>query len=171
MAKRWWKPNDPERTESLEVDFVQQQSALLLPRPERLRSRVLFALGELHGEADSVLSAWFDLQKRLDPTADLLFGALNSRMYLENRLVNLTSAAEGYHRALPGASSRSKKHHKNMKQHERPGSSTTGQRRSSRNRRRSARATSSSWSRRVTISFTTMNPANMFAKAPSSQVF
>lgn len=96
----WWRPDEPPGTETREVEFVKQESLLLLPRPRWAYTRLLFSLGELGDDADAVLARWFELHHRLDPSAGFLVGALNTRLKLENALLNLTSAAEGYHHEL-----------------------------------------------------------------------
>ena len=94
----WWKPNEPRGTETHEIEFIQQESLLLLPGPRWGYTRLLFSLGELLDETDNVMARWFDNHRRLDTSAEFLFGALNTRLRLEDVLLNLTSAAEGYHR-------------------------------------------------------------------------
>lgn len=99
----WWKPDAPPRTETREVEIVQRESLLLLDAPRWNYRRLLFSLGELGelgDEANAALSKWFEMHRRLEPTAEFLFGALNTRLQLENAVLNLTSAAEGYHRAF-----------------------------------------------------------------------
>lgn len=96
----WWKPDAPPRIETREVELVQQDSLLLLDAPRWRYRRLLFSLGELGDEADRVLATWLTIHRRLEPTARFLFAALNTRLHLENAVLNLTSAAEGYHRAF-----------------------------------------------------------------------
>jgi hypothetical protein len=96
----WWTPDAPPRTETREVELVQRESLLLLNAPRWKYNRLIFSLGELGGEANRVLATWFAMHRRLEPTAGFLFAALNTRLHLENTLLNLTSAAEGYHRAF-----------------------------------------------------------------------
>lgn len=96
----WWKPDAPPRIETREVELVQQDSLLLLDAARWRYRRLLFSLGELGDEADGVLATWFQRHRRLEPTARFLFAALNTRLHLENAVLNLTSAAEGYHRAF-----------------------------------------------------------------------
>ena len=94
----WWKPNQRRGTHIHEVEFVRQDSLLLLSRPRWKYERLIFSLGELGDYADAVLTKWFENHRRLTPSAEFLFGALNTRLQLENVLLNLTSSAEGYHR-------------------------------------------------------------------------
>jgi HEPN superfamily Apea-like protein len=52
-------------------------------------------------DAGQVLVSWWDLRERLGPVWTLLFGTLQRpSLPLENRLLNLTAFAEGYHRTL-----------------------------------------------------------------------
>lgn len=97
-AKLWWKPKQPVAREQHHVDFVRRQNPLLADERFGYR-RVLFWVGELGDAADDVLVKWFALHRRLDPSAGFLFSTLTSRMFLQQRLLTLTSAAEGYHRA------------------------------------------------------------------------
>jgi hypothetical protein len=94
----WWKPQTPPRTSTREVEIVQRESVLLLSTPRVSESKLIFSLGELGEHAESVLEKWFAIHRQLDPTAEFLFGALNTRLHLANAVLNLTSAAEGYHR-------------------------------------------------------------------------
>lgn len=96
----WWKPHALRGVETREVELVQRESRLLLETPRWGYRRLLFSLGELDDEADRVLASWFAIHRRLEPAADFLFSALNTRLHLENAVLNLTSAAEGYHRAF-----------------------------------------------------------------------
>ena len=45
-----------------------------------------------------MVAHWFELYRDLGRAAAFLFGALTSRMELENRHVNLMSAVEAFHR-------------------------------------------------------------------------
>jgi hypothetical protein len=94
----WWKPRQPVADEVHRVDFLRQQDPLV-GRPRFNYRRVLFYLGEL-SDPDDVLKRWLDHHARLRPSARFIMTALNSRMYIEHQLANLTSAAEGYQRAL-----------------------------------------------------------------------
>jgi hypothetical protein len=94
----WWKPNRPPTEAVWEVELVRQESVLSQRGPRWRYARLIFSLGELGDEADAVLAKWFDMHRRLEPSAGFLFAALNARLYLENAVLNLTSAAEGYHR-------------------------------------------------------------------------
>jgi ApeA N-terminal domain 1 len=96
----WWKPNAAVGPETHEVEFVQRESLLLLGGARWKFTKLLFSLGELGADADRVLGEWLKMHRRLEPTAGFLFAALNTRLHLENALLNLTSAAEGYHRAF-----------------------------------------------------------------------
>lgn len=96
----WWRPQVPARTNTREVELVQRDSLLLLSTPPGSDSKLIFSLGELGEHAESVLEKWFAMHRQLDPTAEFLFGALNTRLHLANAVLNLTSAAEGYHRAF-----------------------------------------------------------------------
>jgi len=96
----WWTPEAPRSTKTREVELVQRESLLLLGTPRRDYRGLLFSLGELGNETDRVVDKWFELHRRLEPTAEFLFAALNTRLHLENAVLNLMSAAEGYHRAV-----------------------------------------------------------------------
>lgn len=93
-----WKPNRPPTEKVREVELVRQESGLLQRGPRWRYARLIFSLGEFGDEADAVLTKWFDMHRRLEPSAGFLFAALNARLHLENAVLNLTSAAEGYHR-------------------------------------------------------------------------
>jgi len=94
----WWKPEQPPAWENQDIEFLRHQNPLLADDRFGYR-RVLFRLGELDDAADTVLREWFALHHRLDPSAGFLFSTLTTQMFLEQRLLSLTSAAEGYHRA------------------------------------------------------------------------
>jgi len=97
VPAKWWKPDEAAAEEEHRVDVVRQQDPLLTESRFGYR-RTLFFLGELP-DPGAVLGRWLELHERLGPSARFVFTALNSRMYVEHRLDNLTSAAEGYHRA------------------------------------------------------------------------
>ncbi len=94
----WRKPEQPPTWENQHIEFLRRQNPLLADDRFGYR-RVLFWLGELADAADTVLREWFALHHRLDPSAGFLFSTLTTQMFLEQRLLSLTSAAEGYHRA------------------------------------------------------------------------
>lgn len=96
--RMWWKPNVPVTDEVHRIDFVRQQD-MLVGRTRFNYRRVLFYLGELP-DPNAVLSRWLELHAQLGPSARFITTALTSRMYIEHKLANLTSAAEGYQRAL-----------------------------------------------------------------------
>jgi ApeA N-terminal domain 1 len=95
---KWWKPDEPPSEEEHRVEVIRQQD-LLLSESRFGHRRTLFFLGELP-DAGAAVARWLELHARLGPSARFVFTALNSRMYVEHRLDNLTSSAEGYHRAL-----------------------------------------------------------------------
>jgi len=97
-ASPWWKPEQPAGQEERQIDFISRQNPLLADEQFGYR-RVLFHLDELGEAADAVLREWFALDRRLHPSAGLLFSTLTSQMFIDQRLVGLSSAAEGYHRA------------------------------------------------------------------------
>jgi len=96
----WWRPQAGATTETREVEFIQRESSLLLTGPRWDYHKLIFSVGELGDDADRVLAAWFARYRELEPTAAFLFAALNTRLQLENAVLNLTSAAEGYHRTF-----------------------------------------------------------------------
>jgi hypothetical protein len=81
---------------------------LLIPQTWLIRGprsdyhRMLFGLAELgaDGEADRVVARWFEMHAALETSRDVFFAALTSRLYIENELLNLMTAAESYHRTL-----------------------------------------------------------------------
>jgi hypothetical protein len=96
--KLFWKPNEPPKLKDHEVEIVRRQGTL--PPDEQAGYRhVLFWLGELGDDTEGILDQWFQLYRRLDLSAVFLFSGLTTEMFVEQRLISLTSAAEGYHRA------------------------------------------------------------------------
>lgn len=81
---------------------------LLIPQTRLIRGprsdyhRMLFGLAELgaDGEVDRIVAKWFAMHAALETSRDVFFAALTSRLYIENELLNLMTAAESYHRTL-----------------------------------------------------------------------
>jgi hypothetical protein len=80
-----------------EVDVLFRQSDLRVPR-ELSANRLLLTYAAVGDDVDAVVERWFELHRDLGRAAAFLFGALSSRMVLENKLINLMSAAEAFHR-------------------------------------------------------------------------
>lgn len=80
-----------------EIDFLFRQSGLRVSR-EPKAERLLLTYAALGDVVEAVQERWFDLHRDLGRAAAFLFGALTSRMVLENKLINLMSAAEAFHR-------------------------------------------------------------------------
>lgn len=74
------------------------------PHPRPREERRLYALALNLGQQDepaAVVSAWFDLRRRLGPVWNLFFAVVDRfESLLEDRLLGLLAFAEGYHRAL-----------------------------------------------------------------------
>ena len=72
------------------------------PRPRETPEVYALALnlGEV-AEPEKLVTAWFDLRRRVGPVWSLFFSALDrSESLLEDRFLGLLAFAEGYHRAL-----------------------------------------------------------------------
>ncbi len=79
---------------------VLTEAPSLTATPPATYDRPLVPFSALGDGAEGFLSAWFELYAKLDRAADFLISALNSELFLENRLLNLTSFLESYHRTL-----------------------------------------------------------------------
>ena len=60
---------------------------------------MLFELGAVRGEFESLLKNWFDKTQLLEPVFDMYFGTMyNPGMYLQHKLLSLVQCVESYHR-------------------------------------------------------------------------
>ncbi len=80
-----------------EIDLLFRQSDLRASR-EPKAERLLLTYAALGDDLEPVVAHWFELHRDLGRAAAFLFGAVTSRMVLENKLINLMSAAEAFHR-------------------------------------------------------------------------
>lgn len=79
---------------------VLTETSALSSEPPATYNRLLVPFNALGDGADEFISRWWDLYARLGTAAVFLMSALGSQLYLENRLLNLMSFIESYHRQL-----------------------------------------------------------------------
>ena len=83
-----------------EVAFAQPRGALRETEPRHGYERILLSASALGSEFESALQRWFELTASRGSATGVLFGTLNSRMYVTSQLVVLASVAEAYHRTI-----------------------------------------------------------------------
>jgi hypothetical protein len=106
---------DPDAAESVHPairhgtspDFWNETPAEVLTETPSLSSeppteygRLLVPFNALGDGAEEFIGRWWDLYAQLGAAAVFLMSALGSQLYLENRLLNLMSFIESYHRQL-----------------------------------------------------------------------
>lgn len=65
------------------------------------RRGMLFELGSVRGQLESLLKNWFDKIELLEPVYDMYFGTLyNSHMFLQQKFLSLIQGVESYHRRV-----------------------------------------------------------------------
>ena len=104
------------------IEFVTRTPAILDTEPRFGYERPLFSLASLGDDLDAVIARWFEMHEQLrgpcgsglSGASDVFFSALSSRMYLENRLLNVMSAAESYHRTFHGIPPLSEARHEEL---------------------------------------------------------
>ncbi len=79
---------------------VLTETPSLSSEPPGQYGRLLMPFNALGNRAEAFIGRWWDLYARLGPAATFLMSALGSQLYLENRLLNLMSFIESYHRRL-----------------------------------------------------------------------
>lgn len=79
---------------------VLTETPSLSSEPPTQYDRLLVPFNALGDSAEAFIARWWDLYARLGPAAAFLMSALGSQLYLENRLLNLMSFIESYHRQL-----------------------------------------------------------------------
>jgi hypothetical protein len=79
---------------------VLTEAPSLTATPPATYDRPLVPFVALGDGAEEFISAWFEMYAKLDRATDFLISALDSELFLENRLLNLTSFLESYHRTL-----------------------------------------------------------------------
>ena len=79
---------------------VLTETPSLSSEPPTQYGRLLVPFSALGDTAEEFIGRWWDLYAKLGPAATFLMSALGSQLYLENRLLNLMSFIESYHRQL-----------------------------------------------------------------------
>jgi hypothetical protein len=79
---------------------VLTETPSLSSEPPTQYGRLLVPFSALGDTAEEFIVRWWDLYAKLGPAATFLMSALGSQLYLENRLLNLMSFIESYHRQL-----------------------------------------------------------------------
>ena len=96
----WLRVRDEEAWRRREVEFVTPEGNLVRTDPRFGYGRMLFGLTELEDDADRIFARWWEMYDQLAGARNTLFAALTTRMYLENQMQSMMSAAEAYHRTF-----------------------------------------------------------------------
>lgn len=100
QAERFLQVKDSKAFRRRDVHIILPQTDLVRTKPRFRYNRILVGLAELGEDADRFVGRWMEMHAELATGRDIFFVALTSRLYIENEVLSLMSAAEAYHRTF-----------------------------------------------------------------------